>query len=314
MIIVHVNARVKPERIEEFQRATTENARNSVQEPGVARFDVVQQADDPARFVLVEVYRTADAVAAHKETRHYQAWRDAVAGMMAEPRSSVTMRRSQPAPPSPGRDRFMSSTPEVETTMPAQPSGVGTSPNSASPTNAPNTTSSLCSATDCEKEATWNAAATGLIVRPTGSPTEERLFATTAEGSVGIFDLRGGKPDVGVIPHGGPVERVETFPSPARWLSCGADGNVRLWSREGAEFRPVGDTHQLGKQIVDPLRFRHEGHWPHQSRHRQPVRRGQHEGQQVLGIQHAHDLIDRLAVHRHPRVPGRGDRRQDLGG
>jgi (4S)-4-hydroxy-5-phosphonooxypentane-2,3-dione isomerase len=89
MIIVHVSARVKPDRIDEFRRATAENARNSVAEPGIARFDVVQQADDPARFVLVEVYRTSEAVAAHKDTRHYQAWRDAVADMMAEPRSSV---------------------------------------------------------------------------------------------------------------------------------------------------------------------------------------------------------------------------------
>jgi quinol monooxygenase YgiN len=60
-----------------------------VQEPGIARFDVVQQVDDPTRFVLVEVYRTADAATAHKETAHYQTWRDTVAPMMAEPRTSV---------------------------------------------------------------------------------------------------------------------------------------------------------------------------------------------------------------------------------
>jgi autoinducer 2-degrading protein len=89
MQIVHVHVRVKAESVEEFRRATTENARLSVQEPGVARFDVVQQEDDPVRFVLVEVYRTAEGAAAHKETRHYQAWRDTVAPMMAEPRSSV---------------------------------------------------------------------------------------------------------------------------------------------------------------------------------------------------------------------------------
>jgi len=89
MLIVHVNVHVKPECVEAFRRASIENARNSVQEPGVERFDVIQQADDPTRFVLVEVYRTPDAPARHKETAHYKAWRDAVADMMAEPRSSV---------------------------------------------------------------------------------------------------------------------------------------------------------------------------------------------------------------------------------
>ena len=88
MLVVHVHARVKPECIEPFKRATLENARLSVREPGVARFDVVQRQDDPSRFVLVEVYRTAEAPAAHKETEHYRAWRDAVAPMMAEPRGS----------------------------------------------------------------------------------------------------------------------------------------------------------------------------------------------------------------------------------
>ncbi|HQE98126.1 MAG TPA: antibiotic biosynthesis monooxygenase, partial [Anaerolineae bacterium] len=72
-----------------FKAATIENARNSVREPGIARFDVIQQEDDPTRFVLVEVYRTVEASAAHKQTAHYAAWRDAVADMMAEPRSSV---------------------------------------------------------------------------------------------------------------------------------------------------------------------------------------------------------------------------------
>ena len=89
MFIVHVNVRVKPEFLEPFKQATLANARASVQEPGVARFDVVQQADDPTRFVLVEVYRNVEANAAHKETSHYATWRDAVAPMMAEPRSSV---------------------------------------------------------------------------------------------------------------------------------------------------------------------------------------------------------------------------------
>jgi (4S)-4-hydroxy-5-phosphonooxypentane-2,3-dione isomerase len=89
MLAVHVHVRVKPEFIEAFIEATLENARHSVQEPGIARFDVIQQGDDRGRFVLVEVYRTPEAPGLHKETEHYQAWRDAVAGMMAEPRSSA---------------------------------------------------------------------------------------------------------------------------------------------------------------------------------------------------------------------------------
>ncbi|MGD0649981.1 MAG: putative quinol monooxygenase [Verrucomicrobiia bacterium] len=89
MLIVHVHVHVKPECVEAFRQATVENARQSVKEPGIARFDVVQQTDDPTRFVLVEVYRTADAPAKHKETAHYAKWRDTVADMMAEPRTSV---------------------------------------------------------------------------------------------------------------------------------------------------------------------------------------------------------------------------------
>jgi len=89
MLVVHVHVHVRPEHLEAFTTASLANARASVREPGVARFDVVQQADDPTRFVLVEVYRTPAAPAAHKETAHYQAWRDAVAPMMAEPRTSV---------------------------------------------------------------------------------------------------------------------------------------------------------------------------------------------------------------------------------
>jgi len=89
MLIVHVFTHVKPNQVEAFRAATLENARNSIQEPGIARFDVVQQQDDPTRFVLVEVYRTSDAPARHKETAHYQKWRDTVADMMAEPRTSV---------------------------------------------------------------------------------------------------------------------------------------------------------------------------------------------------------------------------------
>lgn len=89
MLVVHVFVHVKPECVAEFIAATRENARNSVQEPGIARFDVVQQQDEPTRFVLVEAYRTPEAPAAHKETAHYAAWRDTVAPMMASPRSSV---------------------------------------------------------------------------------------------------------------------------------------------------------------------------------------------------------------------------------
>ncbi|HHE70968.1 MAG TPA: antibiotic biosynthesis monooxygenase [Chloroflexi bacterium] len=89
MLVVHVFVHVKPEAVEAFKAATLENARNSVQEPGIARFDVVQQVDDPTRFVLVEVYRTADDPARHKETAHYKRWRETVADMMAEPRYSV---------------------------------------------------------------------------------------------------------------------------------------------------------------------------------------------------------------------------------
>ncbi len=89
MLIVHVFVNVKPEQVEAFRAATLENARNSVQEPGIARFDVLQEQDEPTRFVLVEVYRTSEDPGKHKETAHYQKWRDTVADMMAEPRTSV---------------------------------------------------------------------------------------------------------------------------------------------------------------------------------------------------------------------------------
>ena len=89
MLVIHVHVHVKPECVGAFKQATLANARESLKEPGVARFDVVQQQDDPARFVLVEVYRDANAAAAHKETKHYPVWRDAVASMMAESRFSV---------------------------------------------------------------------------------------------------------------------------------------------------------------------------------------------------------------------------------
>ena len=89
MFIVHVFVHVKEEKVEDFMVATIENAKNSISEPGVARFDFVQQQDDPTRFVLVEVYRTVDDPAKHKETEHYKKWRDIVVDMMVEPRSSV---------------------------------------------------------------------------------------------------------------------------------------------------------------------------------------------------------------------------------
>jgi (4S)-4-hydroxy-5-phosphonooxypentane-2,3-dione isomerase len=89
LIVVHVHVRVKPDGVQAFRAASIDNARDSVREPGVARFDVVQSTEDPTRFVLVEVYRTADAPAAHKATAHYARWRDAVAELMAEPRSAV---------------------------------------------------------------------------------------------------------------------------------------------------------------------------------------------------------------------------------
>jgi autoinducer 2-degrading protein len=89
MFIVHVFVHVKAESVEAFKAATVENARNSVQEPGIARFDVVQQIDDPEKFILVECYRTEADPAEHKKTPHYQTWRNTVADMMAEPRSSV---------------------------------------------------------------------------------------------------------------------------------------------------------------------------------------------------------------------------------
>jgi len=87
-LAVLVNAHVKPEAVEGFRAASLVNAAASICEPGVVRFDVIQETGDPTRFVLIEVYRNPDGAAAHKQTAHYQTWRDAVAGMMAEPRSS----------------------------------------------------------------------------------------------------------------------------------------------------------------------------------------------------------------------------------
>ena len=89
MLIVHVFVHVKPDQIEAFKTATIENAQHSLTEPGIARFDIIQQKDDPDHFVLIEVYRTEDDPARHKETEHYKKWRDTVADMMAEPRKSL---------------------------------------------------------------------------------------------------------------------------------------------------------------------------------------------------------------------------------
>jgi quinol monooxygenase YgiN len=87
MPILQVHMHVKPECVDAFRAATIENARNSVQEPGVARFDFFEQADDPTRFVLTEVYRNEEAMAAHKLTPHYNTWAKTVADMFAEPRT-----------------------------------------------------------------------------------------------------------------------------------------------------------------------------------------------------------------------------------
>jgi autoinducer 2-degrading protein len=98
MLIVHVHVHVKPDQVEAFRAASVENAKESVREPGVARFDVIQQQDDPARFILVEVYRSTSDPAHHKETAHYVKWRDTVESMMAEPRASVKFTSVFPGP------------------------------------------------------------------------------------------------------------------------------------------------------------------------------------------------------------------------
>jgi quinol monooxygenase YgiN len=99
MLVVHVNVQVKPDAIEAFRRATLVNASASLEEPGVVRFDVAQALDDPTRFVLVEVYRDEQGPARHRETTHYAAWRDAVADLMAAPRTRVEYRAEFPEPP-----------------------------------------------------------------------------------------------------------------------------------------------------------------------------------------------------------------------
>ena len=97
MLIVHVHVKVIPEFAEQFKSASLANAQASRCEPGVRQFDLLQQSDDPNRFLLVEVYRSAEASAAHKETEHYKKWRDTVASMMAEPRSSVKYTNLNPS-------------------------------------------------------------------------------------------------------------------------------------------------------------------------------------------------------------------------
>lgn len=97
MYIAHVYIHVKPEFVDAFRQASLDNASHSVQEPGIARFDVIQQVDDPTRFVLVEVYRDEQAPARHKETDHYARWRDTVAEWMAEPRTAVRYTNVFPA-------------------------------------------------------------------------------------------------------------------------------------------------------------------------------------------------------------------------
>ena len=89
MLIVLVQVHVKPECVEAFRQASLANATLSLQEPGIARFDLLQQQDAPTRFMLIEAYRNVEATVAHKATAHYAAWRDTVAGMMAEPRTSI---------------------------------------------------------------------------------------------------------------------------------------------------------------------------------------------------------------------------------
>jgi autoinducer 2-degrading protein len=98
MLIVHVFVHVKPDTVDAFIEATRENARSSIREPGIVRFDVAQQDDDPTRFLLMEIYRTPDDPARHKETAHYATWRDAVEPMMAEPRRSVKYHEIHPEP------------------------------------------------------------------------------------------------------------------------------------------------------------------------------------------------------------------------
>ncbi len=98
-LVVHVDVAVVADRVEDFLRATEANALASRREPGVLRFDVLADRADPAHVVLVEVYRDEDAAAAHKQTAHYATWRDAVASLMARPRTSVRFALAVPDDP-----------------------------------------------------------------------------------------------------------------------------------------------------------------------------------------------------------------------
>jgi quinol monooxygenase YgiN len=89
MLVVHVHVHVKPEMIEAFREATLKNARNSIQEPGILQFDLLQQEDDPSKFLIEEIYKNVESTTKHKETAHYAEWRDTVESMMAEPRKSL---------------------------------------------------------------------------------------------------------------------------------------------------------------------------------------------------------------------------------
>jgi len=97
MLIVHVFIHVKADQVDAFKEASLENARNSIEEPGISRFDLIQEQDDPNRFLLIEVYGGPEDAAAHKDTAHYAVWRDTVADMMAEPRSSIKYRDVGPS-------------------------------------------------------------------------------------------------------------------------------------------------------------------------------------------------------------------------
>ena len=90
MIVAIINIHVKPEAVTPFKTATQDNASHSIQELGVIRFDFYQQSDDPYRYVLLEIYKSEEDILRHRETAHYQRWRDTVTDMMAEPRQRIT--------------------------------------------------------------------------------------------------------------------------------------------------------------------------------------------------------------------------------
>ena len=92
MHVTLVHVQVQPEQLDAFIEATRSNHENAVLEPGNRRFDVLQDPQDPTRFILYEAYVDAAAAQAHKQTAHYLAWRETVAGMMAAPRQGVPYR------------------------------------------------------------------------------------------------------------------------------------------------------------------------------------------------------------------------------